>query len=266
LAQAIRLAVFLLSGVNFELYGKSRERHMKVNFAVVSTLVLTMGSSFAVANSDPLEPINRGVFVFNEQVDKYLAKPAAQVYDKVTPKPVSTAVTDFFHNLTAPITIVNLYLQWRPHDATTQLARFMFNSTLGVAGIVDVGTPMGLPREKTDLGITLGKYGVASGPYLMLPLLGPSSFRDFPARIVDSAADPRAYVNDTARFSMLALDVVDTRARFLPLESSIIGDRYTFIRNAYLQQRAFTISGGVVEQDEFLDDSLDFDEQNQGSF
>lgn len=240
---------------------------MKVKLAVFPTaLVLALGAGSAVADNDPLEPINRGFFVFNEQVDKYLAKPAAQVYEKVTPRPVSAAITDFFHNLAAPITIINLYLQWQPHEATTQLARFMFNSTFGVGGIVDVGTPMGLPRQKTDLGITLGKYGVGSGPYLMLPLLGPSSLRDFPARVADSVADPRAYMNDTARFSMLALDIVDTRARLLPLEQSIIGDRYTFIRDAYLQQRAFAISGGVVENDSFLDDSLEFDEQNQGSF
>lgn len=240
---------------------------MKIKLAVLpAALVLALGAGSAVADSDPLEPINRGFFVFNEQVDKYLAKPAAQVYDQVTPRPVSTAIADFFNNLAAPITIVNLYLQWQPHDATTQLARFMFNSTFGVGGIVDVGTPMGLPRQKTDLGITLGKYGVGSGPYLMLPLLGPSSFRDLPARIADSAADPRAYMNDTARLSMLALDIVDTRARFLPLEQSIIGDRYTFIRNGYLQQRAFAVSDGVVDNDSFLDDSLEFDEQNQGSF
>ena len=240
---------------------------MNVKLAILPTaLVLAIGSGFAIADNDPLEPINRGVFVFNEQIDKYLAKPAAQVYERVTPRPVSTAITDFFHNLSAPITIVNLYLQWRPHDATTQLARFMFNSSFGIGGLVDVGTPMGLPRQKTDLGITLGKYGVGPGPYLMLPLLGPSSVRDFPARVADSASDPRAYMNDTARFSMLALDVVDTRARLLPLEKSIIGDRYTFIKNAYLQQRAFAISGGVVENDSFLDDSLELDEQNQGSF
>jgi phospholipid-binding lipoprotein MlaA len=240
---------------------------MNVKLAVLPTaLVLALGAGSAAADNDPLEPINRGFFVFNEQVDKYLAKPAAQVYERVTPRPVSTAITDFFNNLAAPITIVNLYLQWQPHDATTQLARFMFNSSFGVGGLVDVGTPMGLPRQKTDLGITLGKYGVGPGPYLMLPLLGPSSFRDFPARVADSAADPRAYMNDTARFSMLALDIVDTRARLLPLEKSIIGDRYTFIRDAYLQQRVFAISGGVVENDSFLDDSLEFDEQNQGSF
>ena len=240
---------------------------MKVKLAVLpAALVLALGAGSAVADSDPLEPINRGFFVFNEQVDKYLAKPAAQVYEQVTPRPVSTAITDFFHNLAAPITIINLYLQWQPHDATTQLARFMFNSTFGVGGIVDVGTPMGLPRQKTDLGITLGKYGVGPGPYLMLPLLGPSSLRDFPAKVADEYADPRLYMQAEVAYPLVAIDLLDTRARLLPLEQSIIGDRYTFIRNAYLQQRAFAISGGVIENDSFLDDSLELDEQNQGSF
>jgi len=240
---------------------------MKVNLAVMpAALLLALGTGSALADGDPLESFNRGVFVFNEQVDKYIAKPLAETYQAVTPRPVNNAVSDFFHNLTAPITVVNLYLQWRPHDATTQLARFMFNSTFGVAGIFDVGTPMGLPRQKTDLGITLGKYGVGSGPYLMLPLLGPSSLRDFPARVADTAADPRAYMHEAVRYSLLALDIVDTRASFLSLEDAIIGDRYTFIRDAYMQQRAFAISGGIVESDSFLDDSLEFDEQNQGSF
>lgn len=240
---------------------------MKVKLAVLpAALVLALGAGPAVADGDPLEKLNRGIFVFNEQVDKYIAKPAAQVYEKVTPRPVSKAVTDFFQNLAAPITIVNLYLQWRPHDATTQLARFMFNSTLGVGGFVDIGTPMGLPYQKTDLGITLGKYGVASGPYLMLPLLGPSSFRDFPTRIVDELADPKFYMNRDVGLPLTAFNIIDIRARLLPFEKSIIGDRYTFIRDAYMQQRAFAISGGIVESDSFLDDSLEFDEQNQGSF
>ncbi len=240
---------------------------MKVKLAVLpAALVLALGAGSAVADGDPLEKLNRGVFVFNEQVDKYIAKPAAQVYDKVTPKPVSNAVSNFFHNFSAPISIINMYLQWRPHDATTQLARFMFNSTIGVAGFIDVGTSMGLPRQKTDLGITLGKYGVASGPYLMLPLLGPSSFRDFPARVADEFADPRLYINTEAALIGTAINIIDIRASLLPFEQSIIGDRYTFIRDAYLQQRAFAISGGVVENDSFLDDSLEFDEQNQGSF
>ncbi len=235
-------------------------------YLLPAAFALAISAGPALANNDPLESFNRGVFVFNEQVDKYLAKPVAQTYQTVTPQPVSRSISNFFHNLTAPITIINLYLQWRPHDATTQLARFMFNSTLGVGGFGDIGKQMGLPRQKTDLGITLGKYGMPAGPYLMLPLLGPSSMRDFPARFADAVADPRFYMNETVAWSMVAGDAVDTRAALLSLEKAVIGDRYTFIRDAYQQQRAFAVSGGVVESDSFLDDSLEFDEQNQGTF
>lgn len=229
-------------------------------------LAVTAAAPAAADPYDPLERFNRGVFVFNEQVDTYVAKPVARAYQTVTPAPVNQGITNFFRNLAAPITVVNYYLQWRPHDATTQLARFMFNSTFGLGGFVDMGTRMGLPHQKTDFGMTLGRYGSGPGAYLMLPFLGPSTVRDFGGRIVDAGADARTYMHDDLRWSLLAVDVIDTRADLLRFEKTIIGDRYTFLRDAYLQSRAFAISGGVVESDSFLEDSLELDEQSTETY
>ncbi|MES2719324.1 MAG: VacJ family lipoprotein [Pseudomonadota bacterium] len=209
--------------------------------------------------ADPWESFNRGVFSFNETVDRYVAKPVAQTYQAVMPEVVDDAITRFFNNLATPITIVNQILQCKGHDAATQVARVMFNSTLGLAGIFDVAQHMDLPRQKEDFGQTLAVWGVKSGPYIMLPLLGPSTVRDTGGRVLDMGADPRRYAQQTARFVMTAVDVTDTRADLLAAEKVIEGDRYLFIRDYYLQQREFVIADGVLAKDEFLDDSLEND-------
>lgn len=210
--------------------------------------------------ADPLVLINRPIFVFNDALDRVLLKPVAKTYDRVLPTPVKRSVSNVFQNLQTPISIVSLYAQGEGHKATTQVARFMFNSTVGLAGLFDVATPMGLERATSDFGITAGRYGVPAGPYVMLPLLGPSTLRDFPLRVVAAVADPRAYFNDVPRLAMVGTDVVDTRARVLPLEASVVGDRYDFLRDAYLQNRQFQVTGGVVTDDPFFDDAVSDDE------
>lgn len=226
-------------------------------------LLVLSGSAWSASElrdpADPWESFNRGVFSFNETADRYVAKPVAKAYQAITPIAVDDAITRVFNNLAAPITIVNQLLQCKGHDAATQVARLMFNSTFGIAGIFDVAQHMDLPRQKEDFGQTLAVWGVKSGPYLMLPLLGPSTVRDAGGRVADMAADPRRYTQQTARFAMTAVDVTDTRADLLAAEKIIEGDRYLFIRDYYLQQRAFVIADGVVAKDEFLDESLEND-------
>ena len=215
--------------------------------------------------ADPWESFNRGVFSFNETADRYVAKPVAQTYQAIMPVAVDDAITRFFNNLATPITIVNQILQCKGHDAATQIARVMFNSTIGVGGLFDVAQHMDLPRQKEDFGQTLAVWGVKAGPYLMLPLLGPSTVRDTGGRVVDMGADPRRLAEQTTRFVMTAVDITDTRADLLVAEKAIEGDRYLFIRDYYLQQRAFVIADGVLAKDDFLDDSLENDAA-QGSF
>ncbi len=239
--------------------------HMKAitKYTGIVALWAFTSISFAAPNAqdpaDPWESFNRSIFSFNETVDRYVAKPVAKTYQWLTPTAVDDAVTRLFNNLASPITIVNQLLQGKPHDAAGQTARLMFNSTFGLAGIFDVAQHMDLPRQKEDFGQTLGVWGLKSGPYLMLPLLGPSTVRDVSGRVADMASDPRQYANQTARFVMTAVDITDTRADLLNAEKAIEGDRYLFIRDYYLQQREFAIADGVLAKDEFLDDSLSSD-------
>lgn len=229
---------------------------------IVALWAFTSVSGAAAATHDPADPwesFNRGVFSFNESVDRYVAKPVAKTYQFLMPAVVDDAITRVFNNLATPITIVNQLLQGKPHDAAGQTARLMFNSTFGLAGILDVAQHMDLPRQKEDFGQTMAVWGVKPGPYVMLPLLGPSTVRDTGGRVADMSCDPRRYAEQTARFVMTALDVTDTRADLLNAEKAIEGDRYLFIRDYYLQQREFAIADGVLTKDEFLDDSLSSD-------
>lgn len=206
---------------------------------------------------DPWESTNRAIFRMNDRLDRYLLKPLAKAYHAVTPQPVDNAVSHFFNNLGTPWTIVNALLQGKPDKAAAQTSRFMFNSTFGVAGLFDVASAMGLPPDKEDFGQTLGVWGVKSGPYVMLPVLGPSTVRDTCATPANIAGDPRTYLSpDGLAYGLRGLDVVDTRADLLDLEKTIEGDRYLFIRDYYLQQRDFAISDGQVVKDDFLDDTL----------
>ena len=229
------------------------------------TVALMAAPAMAADRSDPWEPFNRAMFRFNETLDKYLTKPAAEVYAAVMPQAVDDAVTRFFNNLQAPITIVNALLQGKGHVAATQTSRFMFNTTGGIAGFFDIATPMGLPRQKEDFGQTLAVWGVPSGPYLMLPLFGPSNPRDFVGRAADIVPDPRRFPPPVVRYGVTAMDLIDTRADLLPLEKTITGDRYVFLRDFYQQQRDFAIADGQVAHDDFLDDSLEMDSETAGS-
>lgn len=220
----------------------------------LSTLVPTLAMA---DEADPWEGFNRGVYRFNDVVDRYVAKPVAKAYQAVTPQPVDDAITRFLNNLLSPVTLVNELLQGKPAAAAATTSRFMFNSTLGLAGFFDVGTKMGMPRTDEDFGQTLAVWGVGQGPYIMLPLLGPSTVRDFFGRVADAPADPRAYMNSDVAYGVLGLNLVDTRADLLKAEKLVEGDRYRFIRDYYLQVRAFDIADGVVSSDPFLDDDFE---------
>jgi phospholipid-binding lipoprotein MlaA len=204
----------------------------------------------AASEDDPWESVNRPIYKFNDVIDTYALKPLAQGYQYIAPQFVEDGVHNFFQNIGDVRNLANDILQAKPHAAGVDTARLIFNTTFGLLGVIDVGTKMGLQRNDEDFGQTLGYWGVGSGPYVMLPLLGPSTLRDAPSKYVDSYTAPYRYVDDVpVRNSFYALDIIDTRASLLSSEKLISGDRYTFIRNAYLQNREFKVKDGQVEDD-----------------
>lgn len=201
-------------------------------------------------NEDPWENANRAIFRFNDAVDRWALKPIAKGYQKITPDVVEDGIHNVFRNVGEVKNLANNVLQLKLHDAGVDTARFMFNSTFGVLGFFDVATKMGLQRNDEDFGQTLGSWGVKSGPYVVLPLLGPSTVRDSIALYPDSYVNAYRYVDDVpVRNSVFALNIVDTRAKLLSAERLIRGDRYRFIRNAYLQNREFRVMDGNVVDD-----------------
>ncbi|MCK9816729.1 VacJ family lipoprotein [Pseudomonas sp. MAFF 302046] len=202
------------------------------------------------AEDDPWESVNRPIFTFNDTVDTYALKPLAQGYQAVTPQFLEDGIHNMFRNIGDVGNLANDLLQAKPRAAGVDTARLLMNTTLGLAGFFDVGTKMGLQRNDEDFGQTLGYWGVGSGPYVMLPLLGPSTLRDAPSKYVDSYTEPYRYMHDVpARNTTMGVDIIDTRASLLSAEKLINGDKYTFIRNAYLQNREFKVKDGKVEDD-----------------
>lgn len=208
------------------------------------------------ATNDPFEGLNRGVFVFNTFLDRYLFRPVARGYVKVVPTGARTSVSLFFSNLFYPKTIVNQFLQGKPREGAADLGRFLINTTVGLGGLFDPATEMGFVRHDEDFGQTLGSWGLGSGPYLVLPLLGPSSLRDAPARVVDYPLNPAGHLDDDDVELALGLtSSVSTRANLLGfdrlLEESF--DPYAFLREAYLQNRAAAVSDGKRSHDDLQD-------------
>jgi len=199
--------------------------------------------------ADPWESFNRSVFRFNEGVDQAVLKPVAKAYQSATPEVVKTGVSNVFGNLRDIWSTVNLFLQFKPKAGLQMGTRVLINSTLGLYGLLDIATPAGLDRQSEDFGQTLGHWGVGSGPYVMLPLLGPSTLRDATAFVVvDRNGDPLGELTPVSdRNVAVAVRVVDQRSKLLPMEKTmdaIALDRYSFIRDAYLQRRRYDIFDG----------------------
>jgi phospholipid-binding lipoprotein MlaA len=210
----------------------------------------------AASNPDPLEKVNRATYAFNDALDRMLARPAAKAYRRVVPEPGRTAISNFVSNLEYPTTVLNSALQGKFKEAGQGTARFVVNATVGLAGLMDPATKMGLPRIDEDFGQTLGKWGVPSGPYLVLPGFGPSTLRDGPSRFVDRYTNARHYIgNGSTEWVLLGVDLVDTRAQLLAadvaLESAF--DPYALVRNAYLQRREYLVRDGVMPEEDYDD-------------
>lgn len=206
---------------------------------------------------DPLEPFNRAMFGFNEGVDRAVLKPVATVYRDVTPQPVRTGVTSFFGNISDVWAIVNNLLQGKGEYAADSLARVTTNTLWGLGGIFDVATELKIPKHSEDFGQTLGVWGVGSGPYLVLPLLGPSSVRDSAGLIVDYQLDVVSQArNVPVRNSLTTLRAVNVRANLLGagdvLDQAAL-DKYSFTREIYQQRRTSLIGNAPAEKEERFD-------------
>jgi phospholipid-binding lipoprotein MlaA len=219
----------------------------------VTFLVTACATTAPGVGSDPRDPYenyNRSMFKFNKTIDDNVLKPVATGYVNVVPAVVREAIGNFFANIGDVWTAANNYMQGKPKDGTTDLVRVIFNSTIGIAGLIDVATPMGLPKHEEDFGQTLGVWGAKSGPYFVLPLFGPSTVRDALAKPVDLYADPLTASNDVpvrAKNTGRALRLVDDRAAVLDSTAILEGaalDPYQFFRDAYLQRRESRVRDG----------------------
>jgi phospholipid-binding lipoprotein MlaA len=218
--------------------------------------------ALADSSKDPLEPLNRPIFAVNDAVDRWALRPIARGYDAVMPQVAQRGVGNMFANLYDVTSAVNSVLQWRWGGFARSSGRVLVNSTLGILGLVDVATPMGIEPTRTDFGQTLALWGVPEGPYLMLPLFGPRTVRSGTGTLVDTFTfSVPPYLNDrSVRNWIWGIELVHGRARLLESDTLVTGDRYIFVRDAYLQQRAAFVNDGEVV-DEFSDFEDGWDEE-----
>lgn len=238
---------------------------MKKLVFLVAGMMLAGCTSLPNAKRDPRDPwerFNRASFKVNDALDRAILRPTARAYVKVAPRFIRTGISNFFDNLETVTTLVNDTLQGKLGAAGHDTARFLLNSTLGFGGLLDPATDAGLDKNDEDFGQTLGKWGVSSGPYVMMPLLGPTTVRDGFARGVDVFTDPSHYLeDDSTRYLITGVEIIDLRAGLLDLDDELNRsfDRYAFVRNAWLQRREYKVRDGNVE-DEPLDEESMLDE------
>ncbi len=242
--------------------------------ALLSTLLISTLLSSGCATlegprdpHDPWERFNRGMYKFNNAADKAVLKPVAKAYRKITPDPVEKGVSNVFSNIGDIQVIINDLLQFKPKQFLSDTGRFLINSTIGLFGIFDVATPIGLKKHREDFGQTLGRWGINSGPYLVLPLLGPSSARDGVGVVVDYQYEPLNEIDDRSkRNALYLLDFVNQRAQLLEagdILDEAAFDPYIFLREAYLQRRRSQVYDGAppVEENDDEDDIFTDDEE-----
>ncbi len=223
---------------------------MKLVLAVF-LLIVSLG---AHANEDPYEPANRKIHNFNDFADRKIIRPIAVGYDRVLPDRLKFIISNFYGNLIDFGDGLNNLLQGKPKAAANDAARVLVNTTIGIGGLFNPASRMGLVDHSEDFGQTLAVWGVPRGPYIVIPFLGPSSVRDVFSRAADTRLDPlRYYYPVSHRNSIYAFGVLGTRAQLLAADSVVFGDRYIFYRDAYLQRREFLEKDGVVD-DPFDDD------------
>ena len=238
----------------------------KLKVILLPVLILISGCSYqgplAPDDSDPYEKTNRGIFEFNEDLDKAVLEPVADGYDVIIPEPVQSGFINFFNNAEYPITIVNLLFQGKPLESIEGLFRFTINSTIGLLGILDPASKMGLNANDEDFAQTLGVWGVDQGSYIMTPFLGPYTVRHGFGDLIDNVFNPISYIdNGVSRYGLKIIDKIQERSDLSALEDELYGsyDPYQYLRDSYIQNRNYKMNNGVTEEvDEFAD--IDFED------
>jgi phospholipid-binding lipoprotein MlaA len=228
-------------------------KHAFTRLAAVTATGLTLAGCATVQNPDPRDPwegFNRGVYTFNDKVDRAVLRPIAEGYTYITPQPVRSCINNVFNNVGDIWSAANSFLQGRGHDFVNTIGRFLFNTTMGVGGCFDVATQNGAPRIPNDFGTTLGVWGLGQGPYVVLPLWGSSTVRDSAGLVGDFQGNQFTSVgaidNVPVRNSLYGLQIVDRRASLLSASDTVDRvalDPYSFVRDAYLQRRAAMVLG-----------------------
>ena len=235
-------------------------RGLRIIIIGIMSLIMTGCATYSgnsmTDSSDPWQAVNRPVFAVNDTFDQILFKPLAKGYDALTPEPIQNVVTNFFANLGEIDNAINNLFQGKPVKFATSIGRLAINSTVGIGGLFDVASYAGLERAPEDLGQTFGALGMQAGPYVVLPLLGSSSIRDLPGRILSIYINPLSWLDDVSfRNIMVGVNTVDSRANLLAKEdiaSEISDNKYTLYRDAYLEERDFAISDGNLSDSDLI--------------
>lgn len=221
---------------------------MRGRLAMLAVTVALAGCAAAPSRDDPFEPMNRASYQVHEVVDGKIVKPFVQAYVDYTPRPVRQAVTNFFGNIDDMFSVINDFLQWKLDKAGNDMGRVITNTAFGLGGLIDIASDAGIEKGNEDFGQTLGYWGFPQGPYLFIPVFGPTTFRDGTGQIIRGYLSPIGYIpNVSTRNILWSLQAIDLRASALDAENLVNQaaiDRYTFIRRAYLQRRQYLVYDG----------------------
>src|ERR1700744_3849617 len=245
-------AIVLENLIGQFLYSKAADSGAAKPAAPAAALLAGCATVQTPTKVDPLEGFNRTIFTVNDKIDQYALKPAAKGYVWLTHQPVRDSVTNFFSNIGDVYIAANNLLQLKIADGVGDIMRIVINTVFGVGGLFDVATLAKLPKHDNDLGLTLGHYGVPAGPYLVLPLFGPSTVRDAVGSIGNYYVNPITYIHpDGLSWALYGINIVNTRANLLNASDVLSGaalDKYSFVRNAYLQRRQYLLANGKQSQ------------------
>ena len=228
------------------------------NLLIIISILSLSTHAFGDEVNDPFENLNRKTFEFNENMDEKILKPIAEAYSELPPK-IKLGFSNFFNNLEEVDTFVNQLLQGKPKESINDFTRFIINTTIGLGGFIDVASKVGLERHEEDFGQTLAVWGVGQGPYIMLPILGPSTLRDTLSRPVSSFLSVTFHMTETdVNLALKGMDAIETREKLLDVEALLSGDKYAFVKDAYIQSMYYEIKDGEDVEDDFINDMDDF--------
>ena len=228
------------------------------NLLIIISILSLSTHAFGDEVNDPFENLNRKTFEFNENMDEKILKPIAETYSELPPK-IKLGFSNFFNNLEEVDTFVNQLLQGKPKESINDFTRFLINTTIGLGGFIDVASKVGLERHEEDFGQTLAVWGVGQGPYIMLPILGPSTLRDTVSRPVSSFLSVTFHMTETdVNLALKGMDAIETREKLLDVEALLSGDKYAFVKDAYIQSMYYEIKDGEDVEDDFINDMDDF--------